>query len=257
MNYRWFLLASSICSLVHTVAGEPQGDSSLGLSTQLTLQDYFLIFVGGILLLNLVLIIWRTISRQAPQKEQSKVVTALGSFLSIFFVGIGSLAVFIAILATLAAVFQVGLFDWILYIIVHNVGSVVVGILGLGVVGGGLFLLGAYNLFLLQGTPFWKSLETPITVGSPQKKVREGDYWGARQTLKVLRKDSNLPAANVRVMVSDRMERKLFSRFTNTEGEAVFDGFKGHFSDYYAYVEGDENRVQYRVILMGRGGPDR
>jgi len=244
MNNRWILLGC-IFSFSTTASAEPFDTAFV---TQLSLQDYFLIFIGAIVILTLFVILLRAFSRHTPQKEHSRVVTAISSFLAIFYIGIGSLAVCIAGIAFLAAALHLALFNWMATLLIQYSGSLALGILGLAIIGVGLFLLGAYNLFLLQSTPFWKSLETPKARESFQKKRIMEDYWGPALILKVMEKDSDKPAVNARVIIKDKTGAKFFIRSTNTEGEVEFDSVQGHLSDFYAYVEGDENREKYRLV---------
>ncbi len=246
MKHWWVL------PLTLLLAGPVQAASSenpaLGYATQLSLQDYFFVFIGGVLLLNLAIILWRTFFRPAPQKQQSPLVTASGSFLAILFVGMGSLVLFLAILSLFSAMMGITLFDWIVVLLVQYAGSITVGILGLGVIGTVLFLLGAYNLFLLQSSPFWKSLESPQRTGFPEKHDLGGEDWTPRLRLKVVERNHNTPASNKRVIL--RAGERYFSRYTNTEGEVEFTSLKGHMADYYAFVDGDENRALYQLIHL-------
>jgi hypothetical protein len=171
--------------------------------------------------------------------------------MAIFFIGMGSLATCIALITFLGAALQIVLFHWIAVLLIYYTGSLTVGILVLCIIGVGLFLLGAYNLFLLQNSPFWKSLEPPHRQGTVEKKDIGNEDWNPPLfKLKVLDKTNNMPAANKRVILKDATGKKYFTRYTNTEGEVIFESIKGHLADYYAYVDGDENRQTYHLIRV-------
>lgn len=250
MNTRWIYFSSLLPSLV-SLASAAEGDSS-SLNSSLSMQDYFLIFLVGIVILNLFLFGLRGIfRRRAPERKRSAVITITGSLIAILFIAAGSFSFIVAILALLGAGAQVTVFAWLAEVLVYYTGyPLLIGILGAGGVGLGLFLLGVYILFNLQATPMDQRIGSPTRYGQPEKKDHDlkMEALNPTITLRITQKNDDRGVANVRVILKQTNGTKFFTKTTNIEGVVTFDGIPGYSSDYYAFVDGDENKEKYRVI---------
>ncbi|MDD1675372.1 MAG: hypothetical protein LUQ17_01640 [Methanomicrobiales archaeon] len=250
MNTRWVYFSSLLPSLV-SLASAAEGDPS-SLNSSLSMQDYFLIFLVGIVILNLFFFGLRGIfRRRAPERKRSALITVTGSLIAILFIAAGSFSFIIAILALLGAGAQVTVFGWLAEVLVYYTGySLLIGILGAGGMGLGLFLLGAYILFNLQATPMDQRIGSPTRYGQPEKEDHDlkMEALNPTITLRIIHKNDDRAVANARVILKQTNGTKFFTKTTNIEGEVTFDGIPGYSSDYYAFVDGDENKEKYRVI---------
>jgi hypothetical protein len=229
------------------VEGDPASFSSL-----LSMQDYFLIFVVGIVLLNLFAFGLRGIfRRKAPERKRSRAVIALGSLFALLFIALGSLFFIAAILVILAAGAGMTVFLWLADLLLYYTGtSISMGILGIGAAGLAIFLFGVYVLVALQGPSMETRIGAPTRMGQPVKKENEYSVESLNPTvtLKVSNRLDGKPVTNARVILKQTNGTKIYTKNTNVEGEVTFDNIAGYSSDYYAYVDGDEGRDKFLLI---------
>jgi hypothetical protein len=221
-----------------------------GSSPSLDMPDYFLIFVVGVVLLNLFVFGLRGIfRRRAPERKRSRLIVATGSLFALLFIASGSLFFITAILVILAAGAGMAIFSWLSDLLLYYTGSISAAILGFGAAGLGIFLVGVYVLVALQGPSMETRIGSPTKMGQPSKKDREYIAEALNPTiiLKVSRRADDQPIANARVILKQTNGTKYYTKTTNIEGEVTFDNIAGYSSDYYAYVDGDEERELFRV----------
>jgi hypothetical protein len=236
--------------LIIGVGSAAEGDVDT-FNANLSMQDYFLIFVVGIVLLSLFVFGLRGIfHRKAPERKRSRGVVAIGSLFALLFIALGSLFFITAILAILASGAQLEVFLWLADLLSYYAGSITMGILGIGAAGLGIFLFGVYLLVTLQGPSMEARVGAPTRMGQPSKKDHEYavEALNPTITLKVLTRAGEKPMPNVRVILKQTNGTKFYTKTTNIEGEVTFDNIVGYSSDYYAYVDGDEDRDKFRVI---------
>jgi hypothetical protein len=164
---RGISLLLSLAGMISPAVAQSEYDIPLFLGISLTLQDTLLLILLLVILVNILVFLRKGIFPPTIPKEPSSLVTVTGSFMAILLVGLGSLAAFIALLVLLSSVLQISLFEWMASALVSYTGSLILGVAGLGIVGVGMFLVGAYNLVLLQDTSYWKSLREPDTAECP------------------------------------------------------------------------------------------
>jgi hypothetical protein len=242
------ILLVSLFSIIPAAAAQ----ESASLSSQLTMLDYFIIFLVGIIVLNLFVAALRRIFHKAPEKKRSTAANVLGSLLAIGFLVVGSFAVIIPLLALIAVLGQVEVFAWLVVLLVYWTGSLPVGILVPFIGGFGLFLLGVYLLVLFQNPSMEAMFGVPTKSRTPADMGRSGipEHLNPSVTYRVYTWNRAQPVTNARVILKQTNGTRFYTRTTNIEGEITFDHIEGFASDYYAYVEGDERREQYRVIRV-------
>jgi hypothetical protein len=246
MNMKWGYLTLFILPYIGVVSAA-EGDLGQSGSN----PDYFLIFVVGIVLLNLFVFGLRGIfHRRAPERKRSRVVAAAGSLFALLFIAAGSLFFITGVLAILATGAGMEVFFWLADLLSYYAGSISLGILGIGAAGLGFFLLGVYLLVALQAPSMEASLGSPTRMGQPSKKDHETrvEALNPTVTLRVFDKIDGKPVTNARVVLKQTNGTKFYTKTTNIEGEVTFDNIVGYSSDYHAYVDGDEGRDKFRVI---------
>jgi len=258
MNGRWFLPVVLCCLIGGVVA---QDESSL--ARQLSLQDYFIIFIVGIVLLNLfVMGINRIFRKKMPTGEQSKFATAVGLLFASFLLAAGSVCLIIVVLSVLAMGAQMAMFEWLVELILfyfepYSLGFITPLLAGLIVVsfaGVILILLAVYLFMYYQGNPLQSMIASPTSMGQPIKQelagMRGPEVMNPTITFKVLSWGRDDPVPNAKVVLKQANGTKFYIKTTNIEGVVIFDGIMGYGSEYYAYVDGDEKREKFRVIRI-------
>jgi hypothetical protein len=249
MTILWRFLVIFLPLLVYGVSAV-DGDASSP-NAAAYIPDYFLILVGGIVLLILFLLGIRGIMfYRAKEKKKSRFVILVGSLVALLLLTAGSLFFIGSILALLAAAAHISVFAWLEDVMVASMGSLTFGILGTGGAGLGIFLLGVYLLVALSTVTTDSPAASPTRMSQPPRIERDltVEALNPRITLKVFSRSDEQPVPNARVILKQMNGTKFYTKTTNTEGEVTFDGIVGYSSDYHAYVDGDESREKFRVI---------
>jgi len=238
-------------------------------------QDYFTLFILGVIVLCLfVVIVARVFKGSDEQLSRFFVVKALGTALGLVCIAIGSVFLVSAVLILITILGQTYIFEWALYEMtplfewILEVTSPVVSLLPFGlstrtlilvflVVGGFLlFFLGLYLLITTGEALFYTKKGTPTKsrfTGFREVLTRGTEPLNPTVTFRVVDKDTGEPAPDVKVMLRGKEGQRLYSKYTDFNGEVVFQKIEGTYSAYYAFVEGDEDRSKYRVIRTSIG----
>jgi len=140
-----------------------------------------------------------------------------------------------------------GSFDYTIYL--QNI------LLGVLFVGGGVFaILGILLLVKLPKSSFYgiiKPGDGTTTFREVMKRGREP--LAPTVTFKVIDRLTNQASPDIKVILKHKEGAKVYTRYTDFNGEVVFQKIDGLFSQYYAYVEGDEERKRYWVIRTAIG----
>ncbi|MDD1671554.1 MAG: hypothetical protein LUO82_00955 [Methanomicrobiales archaeon] len=218
----------------------------------LTIQDYFIILIAGILLLGFFLaILKRIFYRAGAEIEQSSVVYVVGMLFAFIFVAAGSLLFISSILILIAIGAQVATFQWMVLVLQAYFSSTSVGILAIAAIGLILFLVGIYLVVSLQGNPFFNPYGTPTRSRMPPKIERdevELEPLNPTLTFKVLDREKDDPLPDVKVILKQMNGTRVYTKYTEFNGEVTFYDVHGYGSEYFAYVEGDDRREKFRVL---------
>ncbi|MDD1670409.1 MAG: hypothetical protein LUQ67_03720 [Methanomicrobiales archaeon] len=125
----------------------------------------------------------------------------------------------------------------------------------------GVLLLGGFAIIILGLLLIWK-----LPKGSFYEIIRPGGETTFREvmtrgqeplaptvTFKVIDRMTNQPSADVKVILKHKEGAKVYNRYTDFNGEVIFQKIDGLYSQYYAFVEGDEERKRYWVIRTAIG----
>lgn len=222
-------------------------------SGALTMQDYFIILIAGILLLGFFMAaLKRIFYRAGAEIEQSSVVYAVGMLFAFVFIAAGSLLFISAILILIAIAAKVATFDWMVFVLQAYFSSPSIGILAIAAIGLLLFLAGIYLVVSLQGNPFFNPYGSPSKSGLLSKIDRdiepELEPLNPTLTFKVLDREKDEPLPDVKVVLKQMNGTRVYTKYTEFNGEVTFHDVHGYGSEYFAHVEGDERREKFRVL---------
>jgi hypothetical protein len=125
----------------------------------------------------------------------------------------------------------------------------------------GVFLLGGFALIFIGIIIIWKlpkssfyEIIKPGTTTTFKEVMKRGqEPLAPTVTFKVIDRMTNQPSADVKVILKHKEGAKVYNRYTDFNGEVIFQKIDGLYSQYYAYVEGDEERKRYWVIRTAIG----
>ncbi|KQC05803.1 MAG: hypothetical protein APR53_06745 [Methanoculleus sp. SDB] len=239
--------------LLITATGLASGVQAVDSAEALTQNDYFTIFLAGILFINVFLVLlYRIFRRKRTTRKRSSAFTILGTIVAFLMVGAGSILVIIDILVLLYIVGDIMTFQSAYYFLLNFFpANIAFGIIITGGTGLLMFLVGFYLIILIHGTQFIDTSGMPTASGAISKGQdgkEQLEPLNPTLTFKVLRRDDDKPAPDVKVVLKQRQGIKFHTKFTDFNGEVKFSNIEGYAYDYYAYVEGDENRQVFRVL---------
>jgi len=125
----------------------------------------------------------------------------------------------------------------------------------------GVFLIGGAILIIIGVLIIWKlpkrslyEIITPDGTTTFKEVMKRGqEPLAPTVTFKVIDRLTNQPSPDVKVILKHKEGAKVYNRYTDFNGEVVFQKIDGLYSQYYAYVEGDEERKRYWVIRTAIG----
>jgi len=127
-------------------------------------------------------------------------------------------------------------------------------LLGMLIGGGGiLVLLGTLLALKLPKGSFYQIIKPGRETSFREVMTRGREPLAPTVTFKVIDRLTNQASPDVKVVLKHKEGVKVYTRYTDFNGEVVFQKIDGLFSQYYAYVEGDEERKRYWVIRTAIG----
>jgi hypothetical protein len=139
-----------------------------------------------------------------------------------------------------------GQIDYTLYL-----QNILLGVLLLG--GLLLIILGVLLIWKLPKRAFYEIIKPGGATTFKEVMTRGREPLAPTVTFKVIDRLTNQPSPDVKVILKHKEGAKVYNRYTDFNGEVVFQKIDGLFSQYYAYVEGDEERKRYWVIRTAIG----
>lgn len=220
--------------------------------TNLTSDDFFIIFIAGIVYVNVFLVVLYKIFKNTTLKQsQFAAINVIGVLVGFLLIAAGYILIIYSGLVV-GSIYSSDLswFSWAYYMMIYYFGSVTFGLLVTGALGFAALLLGLYLLVSLRGNPFFDKSGMPGRTGSAvEYQVGGGEEpVNPNVTFRIIHKDTDEPAIDVKLILQQRNGSKVYEKYTDFNGEATIQTIAGYASQYYAYVQGDETRSKYRVI---------
>jgi len=129
--------------------------------------------------------------------------------------------------------------------------TILLGVLLLG--GFAIIILGLILIWKLPKGSFYEIIKPGGVTTFKEVMTRGQEPLAPTVTFKVIDRLTNQPSADVKVMLKHKEGAKVYTRYTDFNGEVIFQKIDGLYSQYYAYVEGDEERKRYWVIRTAIG----
>jgi hypothetical protein len=128
-------------------------------------------------------------------------------------------------------------------------------LLGVLLAGGGIIIILGILLFLKLPKGSFYEIISPEGGATTFKEMmtRGREPLAPTVTFKVIDRLTNQASPDVKVILKHKEGSKVYTRYTDFNGEVAFQKIDGLFSQYYAYVEGDEERKRYWVIRTAIG----
>ncbi|WP_298668571.1 hypothetical protein [uncultured Methanofollis sp.] len=228
-------------------------------------EDLYTLFIGGIIYLNLFVVFLTHILRKRGQvANRPPIVRGTAILIGISAVAIGSVFVVFTAMVLLAEIGGITLFSWtedfFAYVLADIVPvytgapalSMTAGLLIAAAAGFIVFLIGSILLVRNTGDEDFARVAMPTASGSvvQEEPDRPEEPLNPVLSFRAEIRRTRDPAPDVKVILRQREGMRFHTKFTDFNGEVTFTNVEGYGSEYYAYVEGDENRTVYRVIRI-------
>jgi hypothetical protein len=129
--------------------------------------------------------------------------------------------------------------------------NILLGVLLLG--GFVMIILGVLLIMKLPKGSFYEIVSPGGTTTFKEVMKRGREPLAPTVTFKVIDRNTNQASADVKVILKHKEGAKVYTRYTDFNGEVIFQKIDGLYSQYYAFVEGDEERKRYWVIRTAIG----
>jgi hypothetical protein len=116
-----------------------------------------------------------------------------------------------------------------------------------------LIFIGLFLILKLPKSPLYEIIKPGGATTFKEVMKRGQEPLAPTVTFKVIDRLTNQPSADVKVVLKHKEGAKVYTRYTDFNGEVIFQKIDGLYSQYYAYVEGDEERKRYWVIRTAIG----
>ncbi|MDT8356994.1 MAG: hypothetical protein RQ758_00660 [Methanomicrobiaceae archaeon] len=240
-----------LAALVGTVQAAPP------LSEQdLSSTDFIIILLAGIVLINLFLVLlYKILHREVRPRQRSSLYRVFGLFAGFGGIVFGSMLVVYDILVIITEL-NYGSFAMasrVLFFYFQGVPPVY-AIIITGALGLLLFLIGVYFLTVLHITSLMADPHgMPTVSGATEKTATPAEEDAPLNPVlqyRVITREEGKPAPDVKVILKERGGIRFHAKYTDFDGYVTFEGVEGYSHDHYAYVEGDEDRIIFRVMQL-------
>jgi hypothetical protein len=127
-------------------------------------------------------------------------------------------------------------------------------ILAILLLGGGILIIAGFFLMLkIPKAPIYEIIKPGGSTTFKEVMTRGHEPLAPTVTFKVIDRLTNQPSADVKVVLKHKEGAKVYTRYTDFNGEVIFQKIDGLYSQYYAFVEGDDERKRYWVIRTAIG----
>jgi hypothetical protein len=127
-------------------------------------------------------------------------------------------------------------------------------LLGVLLVGGVIItILGILLIWKLPKSAFYEIIKPGGATTFKEVMTRGREPLTPTVTFKVIDRNTNQASPDVKVVLKHKEGAKVYTRYTDFNGEVAFQKIDGLYSQYYAFVEGDEERKRYWVIRTAIG----
>jgi hypothetical protein len=252
MNCR---LAAPLCSgLLATLAVPVQAAEIHHVYDGLSTNQYLQIMIATLVMVAVFIgILYFIGKRHSYRKSMNPVTKYLFMFLSIITLVFGTLLLVLVSIVLIEPYVATNVFGYVVTVFQYYFPEFVLGIIIFGATGLLLYLVGFYTMiFVLESTRMVKETEKYRIQASSEVDldVVKGNVEYSGLAYRVTSWDTGKPLSDGKIRLETKDGSLTMIKYTDSEGEVNFGKLRGREEDYYAYVEGDRERQEYRFITL-------
>ena len=252
MNIR---LTALLCSgLLAALAVPVQAAEVQQIYDGLSGNQYMQIIIAALILVALFIGTFYFIGkRHARRTKVNPVTRSIALTLAILYLIIGTFLLIIDFIVLIEPYAATNAFVYVVQVFHYYFPEMIFGIIIVGAAGLLLYLVGFYMMvFVRDSKNIEKSVESYHiqTTSKIDIDVGKGNVEYTRFVFHVTDWDTKEPLSDGKIRMETKDGTLMMIKYTDSMGEVDFGKLRGRETDYYAYVEGDREREEYRFVTI-------
>ncbi|WFN33686.1 hypothetical protein L1S32_07475 [Methanogenium sp. S4BF] len=252
MNLR---LAAPLCSgLLAALAIPVQAADTQHVYEGLSTNQYLQIMIATLVMVTVFIAIFYIIGKKHSRRTNVNPVTKnLAMILAILYLIVGTFLLIIDFIVLIEPYAATNAFTYVVQTFQYYFPEMVFGIIIVGAAGLLLYLVGFYILvFVRDSVKIAKTDEKYHIQASSEvdPDVSTGKVEYTKLVYQVSEWDTGEPLSDGKIRLETKDGTLMMIKYTDYTGEVDFGKLRGREDDYYAYVEGDRERQEYRLITL-------
>lgn len=250
MNIR---LAALLCSgLLAALAVPVQAAEVQQIYDGLSGNQYMQIIIAALILVALFIGTFYFIGKRNTRRTKVNPVTrSIALTLAILYLIVGTFLLITDFLVLIAPYTTTDAFAYVVQVFHYYFPEMVFGIIIVGAAGLLLYLVGFYiMIFVRDSTKIEKSDETYHIQATSDIDVSKGNVEYTKLVFHVTDWETKEPLTDGKIRMETKNGTLMMIKYTDSMGEVDFGKLRGNENGYYAYVEGDRERQEYRFVTI-------
>lgn len=240
---------------VFTALAAPLPTSNIStVSNGLSANQYLHVLIALLILVVVFILVASFIGKKnARRTKVNQVTKSLGMILAIIYLIVGTILLLIDFVVLIEPYVNIEAFAFTVQTFQYYFPEMVIGIIAVGAAGLLLYLVGLYILvFVRDSVVIEKSDESYHIQASSEldSDISKGKVKYSKIAYRVQSWDTKEPLSDGKVHLETKDGTLMMIKYTDYTGEVDFGKLRGTEDDYYAYVEGDRERQEYRFISL-------
>ncbi|KAF1078445.1 hypothetical protein [Methanogenium sp. MK-MG] len=220
----------------------------------LSANQYLEIMIAALILVAVFIGIFYFIGKRNTRRTKvNPVAKSLALILAILYLIVGTFLLITDFIVLIEPYVATDAFAYVVQIFRYYFPEPVFGIIIVGAAGLLLYLVGFYiMIFVRDSTGIVKDAESYHIQTSSAVDMDAGRERAdhTRLAFRVTDWENGEPLSDGKICLETKDGTLMMIKYSDFTGEVDFGKLRGHEDDYYAYVEGDHERQEYRIVTL-------
>ena len=252
MNIR---LAALLCSgLLAALAVPVQAAEVLQINSGLSADQYLHIMIAALILVALFIVIFYFIGKgHARRTKVNQVTKNLLLILAILYLIVGTFLLILDFIVLIEPYAGANAFVYVVQVFQYYFPELVFGIIIVGAAGLLLYLVGFYMMIVVRDSEKIEKTDESYHIQASSEvdiDVSKGKVEYTKLVFHITDWETKEPLSDGKVRLETKDGTLMMIKYTDSMGEVDFGKLRGNENDDYAYVEGDRERQEYRLVTI-------
>ena len=224
------------------------------INNSLSANQYLQIMIAALILVAVFIAIFYFIGkRHAPQTKVNPVTRSIAQMLAIIYLIVGTFLLIIDFIVLIEPYAATDAFIYVVQTFRYYFPEMVFGIIVVGAAGLLLYLVGFYILIFVRDSAKMEKSDESYRIQATSEvdmDVSKGQVEYAKLAFLVTEWENGEPLSDGKICLETKDGTLMMIKYTDFMGEVDFGKLRGTEDDYYAYVEGDRERQEYRLVTL-------